>query len=226
MRVESSYPAPIQGVSTFAPRNRPDGFAGVQENFRSDPLAKLTRRPSMRWITKLIDSVSGAVYNHSYTRRGKEYRILIESDGTVHGFVDNVAKVVTGNVSGYVTDHTTIAAQTINDTTFVIDEGTKVEMLEDTDEDSLEQVQHINIKSALNYDETVTLVIKDTVADTETTVAYTSLKSSDTDPDESRMTSKVAEELAIALNADTVIPMTAINRGSCVGVWNDVAGRW
>jgi hypothetical protein len=47
MRIEGTYKTPIHGISTLAPRNRADGQAELQVNLRSDPVQKLTRRPSL-----------------------------------------------------------------------------------------------------------------------------------------------------------------------------------
>ena len=94
-RIEDSYPTPIHGVSTLAPRNRARGQAGVQLNMRSDPVAKLTRRPSLSWDVDLL-TTTAEVAHHSYYRRERDFQIIIEDDGTVHGYVDGVKKTVTG----------------------------------------------------------------------------------------------------------------------------------
>ena len=55
MRVERTLSAPVEGISTYAPQNRTEGYASEQVNFRSDPLTKLSKRPPVIWDGR-IDS--------------------------------------------------------------------------------------------------------------------------------------------------------------------------
>lgn len=226
MRVEQSYPAPIMGVSTLAPRNRIKGQAGLQENFRSDPIKKLTRRPSLSWEQNLIPFVGTDLAHHEYTRDGVQYRIIINDAGLVQGWVDGVYKTVGGSFGSYFTAYDKVVLNTVNDTTFFNNPDIEVEMLTDTDTD-IEKVSHINIVSALNYSETVIVNLKESDGTTHT-VSYSVPALGVTDPDydaadAARATEQVADELQTLLNALTGI--TAIQLGSSVAVW-EANGGW
>lgn len=227
MRVESTYPHPTLGVSTLAPRTRKQGMASLQENLRSDPVKKLTRRPPSNWVNRLVTGATAAVKHHEYRRDSQVFRYIIESDGTVSAFVDEVAKTVNGNLSSYITDDTTIELSTIKDTTFVVDTATVVALETDTDESdsAIEKVNHLNVAKALNYQETITIIITrpDTLA--TDTVSYTAPAASDGNADAERATSYVAAELATAVNAST-LSISALSLGSSVAIWHDSEDIW
>ena len=92
MRIEQSYPSPVHGISTLAPRTRPQGYASKQVNFRSDPVNKLTRRPASLYrqlIATVIEPT--AVQYHSYNRGGQEFSFIVDRIlGQVHCAVDDV----------------------------------------------------------------------------------------------------------------------------------------
>ena len=125
MRIESSYPTPILGVSTLAPRNRLKGQAGLQVNFRSDPVNKLTRRPPMKWVAPLLLNVTGEDFlNHAYERDNVIYRYLLNKvTGELHIFEDNVYKGSNQAPSGYV--GTNMVAQTIDHDTYFLNTDKK-----------------------------------------------------------------------------------------------------
>lgn len=217
MRVEDSYPAPVLGVSTLASRNRAKGMAGKQVNLRSDPVQKLTRRPPLQWDAFLLDTPN-EVTEHSYYRRGKEYKLLIEDNGTVHGFVDNVS-VGTSSLGAYGAS-TNLSIITINDTTFVVNKDTVVTMEADTDINDVNNVSHINVVSALNYGETVVVNVGVT-APYPATVSVTIGSAEDAvTSDVARRTNQVASDLAVGLNA-AYAGLNAAAHGSSVAVWQD-----
>ncbi len=227
MRIEGSYPTPVHGVSTLSPRNRAEGQAGLQENFRSDPVKKLTRRPSMVWTSHLLDSTSADVKHHSYRRGDKDFRMLVEEDGTVTAFVDNVEKTVTGNLTGYIGTKDNMDLQTINDTTFVLNKDKTVTMSTGTDESTIENVAHINVVDAMNYGETVTVNVVLAWANpgpiNQRTAVYSTplvgTSGNFDSADQARATAKVAEEIAALLNPQADI--SAIALGSSVAIWRD-----
>ena len=215
MRIEGKYPTPILGVSTLAPRNRIKGQAGKQINFRSDPVQRLTRRPSLTFSddSKLIDSiVKGDVFHHSYERKGSIYRLILDkSSGVIYGFVNDSPVGVVGDISDYVGSN--MAAQTIDHTTYFLNRDKKVVMLPNTDTSDIEKVSHINVTAALNYGETVQVNV--TKSDgTRHTVSYSIpdlISSGDpNDPpdydtaDKARATKQVALELAARINGGGV----------------------
>lgn len=227
MRIESSYPTPIQGVSTLSPRNRAAGQAGLQENFRSDPVKKLNRRPSLLWSAHLLDSTSADVKHHTYRRDENNYRILVEEDGTVTAFVNNVSKTVTGNLSSYVDTKDNMVMQTVNDTTFILNKNKTVEMSTGTDESVIENVAHINVVEAMNYGETITVnvvlswanpgPINQRTATFSTPLVGTS--GNFDAADQARATENVATQIASQLTA--LADITAISKGSSVAIWRD-----
>lgn len=164
MRIDSSYPTPIYGVSTLSPRNRARGQASLQENLRSDPVNKLTRRQSSKWVKLLMTGINtDDVKFHSYERNNKEFDILL-TNNTLKVFVNNNERIVSNpngiNVSSLAVggSYRGIIAQTINDVTILANPNTKVLMEEVTD--IVPNVSYINVISALNYGEKVTVLIK------------------------------------------------------------------
>lgn len=221
-RVTSAYPAPIHGVSTLAPRNRGKGQATLQENMRSDPVSKLTRRPSLDWKSELHGYWVDGGKVHSFRRRGKLFRILVRDDGTVKAYIDGVEKVVTGNLSSYVSGYENLRMANVNDTVFVVDTTKTITMDAATDATSIEAVSYINVTAALNYAETISVDVKKQ-DDTVTTVTHVVPDLGDPPQydaaDKARATKKVAEELATKITAITGV--TAIAKGSTVAVWED-----
>lgn len=204
-RIENSYPTPIHGVSTLAPRNRARGHAGLQTNMRSDPVAKLTRRPSLSWDTHLL-STSLATTHHSYYRREREIQFVIESNGNVNAFIDGVAKPTVGSLGSYGSSPDLIM-ETINDTTFVVNPEVRTEMDLGTDAATIRKVSHINVTSALNYSTELTVTVRD-AAENILGLAFITIPDgvdNVKDADEQRATNAVALEIARQLNGGALI---------------------
>ena len=230
MAVVHQYPAPIQGVSTLAPRNRARGMATEQVNWKSDVASKLMRRAGTDWEGRLVETEAENVKSILYRRGGDYIRTIIEPDGTVHGFVNNVPKPVNGNLTGYLTDINKVQMTGLRDTVFVVDSGVEVKMLPDVDERS--RVVIINVVQALEYSEVVTInVTRKTIDGSFPDAEYqTSITIPDLNPsspgaaDKARATAKVAENIAAALNNDNLIPpvaaVEAIHMGSSVAVYS------
>jgi hypothetical protein len=209
MRIEQSYDTPIQGVSTLAPRNRVDGQATTQLNFRSDPVNKLTRRPPLKWLGSLLDVTSGTdILNHSYTRGDTTYRYLLNKDtGDVHCYINDTLHMSL-TVPAYGTGQN-IVVQTINDETFFVNTDIVVQMLPDTDDATIQKVSHINVTEALNYSETVQVNITKSNGD-RASVSYKVPSLGTSNPnydaaDRARATTRVAQELAARINAGGTI---------------------
>ena len=209
MRTEQSYPSPTYGVSTLAPNTRPQGFASKQVNFRSDPINKLTRRPSSLYkqlITGITDPDS--VKYHSYTRDGIEYSFIIDTiTGDIYCIVDNVL-VDTLSLGAY--NGTDLGLYTIDHDTYILNRDRVVETLPDTDAASIQKVSYVNVMSALNYGETIQVNITRWTG-VRDTVAYSVPDLGVTDPDydtadKARATKRVAQELAAAINSGGVYP--------------------
>ncbi|ASL24419.1 putative tail tubular protein B [Alteromonas phage vB_AspP-H4/4] len=236
MRIEGLYPSPIHGVSTLSPRNRRRGTAGLQVNFRSDPVKKLTRRPPLQYETVLRNQITyGDIHHHRYTRDGVVYRILIDkSDGTVTAFRDNQPITVAGDLSDYIGYD--ITTQTVDGTTYVVNKETEVEMLPDIEDGNIERVSHVNVTAALAYGETlrVNITQSDGTRTSRIVVVPALIASGNPeDPpdydraDKARATSAVAKQLAENINNS--IPDTSLNAaafGSTVAIWEDGRNNW
>jgi len=229
MRVSEQYPAPVHGVSTLAARNRNAGQAEIQENFRSDPAVKLTKRPSSTWEQVLLEGYGAKTLKyHEYRRKGKFFQMLITNEGNVYPFVDGIAKAVTGDLSTYMTGYNNIAVKTINDTTFVCDKTIPTAMLGDTDytADNVRRIHHINIAKALDYSEVLTVTITDRNTAVSITSTITIPNLNPTVPglaDAYRGTGKVATALAadiISVAAGVSFPITVVTAGSTVAFWH------
>lgn len=214
-RVEASYPTPIQGVSTLAPRNRGLGQAGEQLNMRSDPVAKLTRRPSLSWQTELLDTTLDTTH-HSYYRDGKDIRIIVDSLGVVYGYVDNVQKTVSGDLGTYGTSEN-LLLETINDTTFVVNPDVEVELYSITDESTELFVTHLNVINALNYNTTLTISDNLSGGGAITLASITIGDGANAEIDDAaRATSAVAAELAAQI--DSAIGYNAYAKNGSVAI--------
>lgn len=221
MRIEANYPTPVQGVSTLAPRNRARGQASLQENMRSDPVTKLTRRPSLKWGTPLVNTPNPVIL-HTYYRREKEITIVHDTVTAItYGFVDNIEKTVTGWLGAYAITNN-IVMETINDTTFFVNKDKVVEIKPSTDLQTIRRVSHINVTSALNYGEElqVKLTHSTFLVDIYITVTIPDA-TNQTAADAARKTNVVAKSIADQINA-TINPVTAVATGSAVAVWADV----
>ncbi len=218
MRVASSYPAPVMGVSTLKDRNRQRGYATEQINFRSDPTRKLTRRPPTKWKEVLVNRIDfpeqGIFFKeektHTYVRNGKEYKLLFRVNGNVRAFIDGVEYPVVGDLSSYVDDNesTPFITETVEDTVYIVNPLIKPRML--SGNDSVEKVSHINITSALNYGETLQVnVIKSDGTKHVVTYTIPDLGTSNPDydtADKARATTQVAKEIAARINSGGEYP--------------------
>lgn len=227
--VSGDYPAPILGVSTLPARTRANGQMTEQINLSSDPVQKLTRRPPLDWLGKLTTLTAGDVKSHVYVRAGKVFRLLVQPNGIVKGFVNNVSVPVTGNLTGYIEDLQTTVMRTVNDTTFVVNQEKIVRMLPNID--TIQKVTHVNVTAALNYGETIKLTLYQIGGPTfsvEHTVPDIGATSNNLDAaDKARATAAVAESLAakIAAAFDNSNIGVAV-QGSSIAIWNEDFDEW
>lgn len=229
MRIESSYPTPVHGVSTLAPRNRKRGHAGLQVNFRSDPVNKLTRRPAMAIKASLgaLNSGGAGIIYHSYVRDGYTYRIIISKTTKAISVYENTTLLTNSIISDpHIYIRGPMVLRTIGHTTYMVNKNRVVTMDAATDEADVARVSHINVLSALNYGETVSVVIK--AAGGSSTVSYTvpdlGLPPEYDAADRARATSEVAKQLSLLINA--VSNVTSYYRGSTVSVANTDLSEW
>lgn len=223
MRTEQSYPTPIKGVSTLTPRNRLVGQAALQENFRSDPINKLTRRPPMEW-SSFMRTDSGNDYKHHQYKRGDDvFDILVDTGGIVTGFKNGVSQTVSGNLTSYLSsvDINSVKLNNINDTTFVLNREKTVTKDGTLDELNTEKVAHINVVAAMNYGETLTVTIL--TGAIRNTISYSiplvGTSGNFDAADQARATNEVASQIAALVTAAFTGTLTAIAYGSSVALW-------
>ena len=228
MRIESNYPTPIQGVSTLAARNRARGQAGLQVNMRSDPVKKLTRRPSLKWEARLT-ATANALNIHSYYRKGEDIQIIVDENGAISGFVNGISKPSVGTFASYFAS-SNLKFETINDTTFVINPNTVVAMSTDTDVlktngNDPRKIAHINVTSALNYGEVLTVNITGTTINESVTITIPDALSQ-VAADAARKTNVVAADIHVAINNLGVTGLSANSKGSSVVVYDPLNVEW
>lgn len=204
MRIEQSYPSPVHGVSTLAPRTRPQGYASKQVNFRSDPVNKLTRRPSSLYKTAVATVTDvDLVQYHSYERGGREYSFIVDkSTGIVTCTVDDIV-VNTVDLGAY--NGTNLGLFTIEHDTYILNRDKVVTKSTATDTDLIQKVSHINVTSALNYGETIQVNVIQANG-TRSSVSYTIPDLGTTEPDydsadKARATKQVALQIAALINS-------------------------
>lgn len=207
MRIEQSYPSPIHGISTLAPRTRPQGYASKQINFRSDPVNKLTRRPSSLYKQLLVNVTNPEnIQYHSYSRGGKDYSFIVDkTTGIVHCAIDDIV-INTVDLGSY--NGSDLGLYTVEHDTYILNRDKVVTTLPATDASSIEKVSHINVKSALNYGETLQINITQSNG-TRNFVTYTVPDLGTTEPDydsadKARATKQVALEIAARINGGGV----------------------
>lgn len=200
-RVESSQGKPIYGVSTAAPQNRKQQEAELQENFMSDNINMLTRRPSS--IIKVRDADLVSEYAipykqvHYYDGAKKVTVRLYERNNNnevkVKVYEDLVylkqfilpAEYTTNSLEDY-------ELRVINQTVFILNKIINVTLSSDTDfnTNSAQPVTYISILEAFDYEETINLKIK--ANGVTITGTYTTDKANDNDPDKSRAVNEIA----------------------------------
>lgn len=233
MRIDSSYPTPIHGVSTLSPRNRSRGQVSLQENFRSDPVNKLTRRQSLKWVKRYLSGINNNdIKFHSYIRNNKTFDFVIH-DNQLSCFVDGNLKDLNNldavDLSSFYSGSTRrdLIVQTINDTT-IIANPTKTVLIEEVD-DNPPVTSYINIISALNYGETLRVIVRVTDANNDVKVIQAThvVPNIGTNPpnydiaDRNRATANVATSIANQLNTSGIIGWDCDDYGSCSPIYGD-----
>jgi len=235
MRIEGTYKTPTMGMSTLSASNRTTGTAALQDNFRSDKVEKLTRRPPLEFDKLHYISTSLNDGWHNYYRKGNEVLIKAASDGIVQAFVDGEQKTVNGDISAYVANGTTdltntvLKFTTVADTTYVVDTTVKARMLKPLEEPVLDTklgVSYINVTEALNYSENIGWRVRseyNTAAAGTVTIPDFNASPSPETADTARATNAVATSLAASINAAGTT-LQAESNGSTVAVWDTYLG--
>jgi len=231
MRIEGTFKTPIHGISTLSPRNRADGHAEAQLNLRSDPVQKLTRRPSLTFTSSLmpIQQEDEFVY-HEYTKDGEVFRVVANTTtGDVSAF-KGYTRIKTTDLSAYVLGGD-IVMRTIEDTTYILNKD--IVAKRGVALDTINKISHVNITSALNYGESITVGIGSPIDSPPLQITYTVPDLGTTDPDydaadKARATGAVAAGIAVALMALPAFngSMTAIAFGSSVAIYHKIFDVW
>jgi len=209
MRVEGTFKTPIHGVSTLAPRNRADGHAELQVNFRSDPVQKLTRRPPLVFSNDLMPVFDDAhnYVHHEYRKDGDTFTIIVNTTtGDVSSFRNYTQDGTTQSAAANYLMGGDIVMRTINDTTYLLNKN--VVTARGVSLDTEVPVTHINVLSALNYGETLTVGIGSTEDSPPRSVSYIVPDLGSTTPDydaadKARATTAVARGVADLFLAQT-----------------------
>jgi hypothetical protein len=243
-RIEGTFPPPIHGVSTVKPRNRGIGYCESQENFRSDIVDKLTRRPSLVWGQKLMD-ITEPFNVHTYIRGENRFRIIVETEhvpGSTNVRMTNngvdIPAVDFTNIPIITEDLPYLKFMTIKDDTYVMNtkQEPDFEKFTYTDPDTLlevedyliedhpiagcttEKVSHVNFTVAGEYGESFKMSIADT------TIVHTydcpKFSSGASDTLALRSTSFLAQEFAVGINAvGNILGVFAAAKGSGLAIW-------
>tara|TARA_B110000090_G_C13390768_1_gene449364 strand:+ start:1268 stop:3661 length:2394 start_codon:yes stop_codon:yes gene_type:complete len=233
MRIEGTYKTPIHGISTLAPRNRADGQAELQVNLRSDPVQKLTRRPSLVYKEYLQTAFYTAdkMKYHEYTKDGQLFRIILNTDNGFINCYKGSTVSLASTVGQFYLPNGDIEMKTIENTTYVLNKNKIVTMSTAVDA-STPKTTHINVTSALNYGESVSIGIGSTGDFPKVLITY-SVPDLTVDldydtADKARATSAVAEGIATLLNATTAFNVLykAATTGSSVLIAHKTLDEW
>lgn len=237
MRVYSKYPTPVFGVSTLADRIRPEGYMQDQVNMRSDPVERLRKRgfTIRRWYdtAPAVGAMTSNSRLHKFQIGEDNYLLCIAKADKVFLFKNglqvqpydaNACAALNSYVGGY--DLTKLQVVAVDGEVRVLNPNRVVRMYNETDEQwedgsekALLATSYINVVSALNYGETVTLRV--TVSGTMSTVTYTvpdlGVSNPDYDAaDKKRATAAVAAGLYTAINGISGVVASVV--GSTVAV--------
>lgn len=233
MRVEGTFKTPIHGVSTLAPRNRAEGHAELQENFRSDPVQKLTRRPSLVYCCTLANINSNNDFKyHEYKKDGNIFSVVVDTTlGWVYCFKDYVLLNSSVSISSYLIDGD-VVMKSVGNTTYLLNKDKVV--TRGTSTDAVVKVTHLNVTSALNYGETVRVnVYTNGSGSAPVTVSYSVPDLGTTEPDydtadQARATEAVATGLANEINNNLSLNFfyEAIAKSSSVAIYHKTLNVW
>jgi hypothetical protein len=233
MRVEGTFKTPIHGISTLVPRNRAEGHAEVQENFRSDPVQKLTRRPPLVFTETLaiIDSAHDFKY-HEYRRNGNLFSVAVNvTTGDVLCFKNYELIQQESGLSSYLTGGD-LVLKSVDNTTYILNKNTVARRGVSTD--TTVKVTHLNIISALNYGEEVTVgfyVNGSGTTPVEVTYSVPDLGVSEPNydrADKARATKAVALNIRQAINNNITLSSRyeVIALGSTVAIYHKTDDVW
>ncbi|CAM0009835.1 tail protein [Vibrio phage K436] len=221
MSYDRPLPSPVLGISTLPVVTRPEGYASKQVNWRNDMQNKLTRRPPTWHVQDNLDVscsfvpdahlievefVDGQRYEiHAYAKVStREVEVVIATTSVRRKTVQVGADWFVGGVPDL---GISIALGSV----YVWNKNCKVKVIKSRiDKMRYESVALVNITSALNYAEEVTLsIVTDGVLHSEKATWLVPGLTSDNqaDADAKRATNRVATELANQMADRNKYPM-------------------
>lgn len=128
MKVDGSLKSLIQGVSQQPPRTRLPGQCSLQENFSSNPVDGLTRRPPLEWIADLFSETDAVQFYH--LKQGTDNFIVCVTEDVIRVFtLMGVEKTVTEIEDGFdYLDGGSLAFTTLEENTFIANTTVECEM--------------------------------------------------------------------------------------------------
>lgn len=204
-------------MSLEPPQLRKAGYLSEQVNMRSDRLHGLVRRPPMLWHGAHTYGTTTRPKHHRYRRNNKEYEILIDPNtGQLRAYIDGLEQVIDGEgmisrlyiSAGYDATKDNLRLQTVEDRTYIINTARTVGLTTTGVPARGRQTSHINVVSASNYEDRITVRVSPVVpavgpqvpvdiGSFEATIQIPSAGAANADY--WRGTSKVAEEIGEAL---------------------------
>jgi len=160
-RIQDVIGAPILGVSTLAQITRPTGTAQEQVNFRSNHYHGLSRRPRLE-AERVLYRTDLAVKHFYYMRTEIEYHILVLQNGRVVIWkgddMTDTGFLPTEYFNPAVHNVTDLIMEQINDTVFILNPKITISM-DPYIKGYYNQPTHINVTTAMNYGDTLTLQV-------------------------------------------------------------------
>lgn len=231
MSFDSPLPPPTFGVATIPAVTRPEGFCEKQINWRNDPQEKLTIRPKFRHLENTLpDWTQGTpdtITRHTAFTNGMRQEVIVGVTRatkivevmrrTEHGVFTSVHRGVNDD---WLADELDIGINDIDDKFYIWNRAATMDVstAPAIDASKWKQASSINVTSALNYSEGVTVTAYlDGVELIEATHTVPGVTSGDTSTaDTQRATNYVAEQLATQLDAH--VDLRARFKGSNVHV--------
>tara|TARA_R110001583_G_scaffold96819_3_gene241438 strand:- start:151543 stop:153915 length:2373 start_codon:yes stop_codon:yes gene_type:complete len=192
--INSTIPNLINGVSQQSDELRQPSQCALQENAYSSIVEGLKMRPSTRHRAKIMDGHVGSAYVHLINRDVNERYKVIITDGQIRVFdLEGNQKTVTvpspDTYLGSSLAEEDFRCVTIADYTFVLNTSVTVKMDEELSPDR--GVEAIVFVNQANYETDYKITIDGSEVASRTTTASEALK-----------TTKIAEDLATALNTN------------------------
>jgi hypothetical protein len=215
LRIQDTLTSPILGVSTQPQLLRRDGVCSAQVNMRANKQISLRRRPILEHEKVLWEGPETNFKHFWYQRQGVDNHVIVLDTGRIVLWSGNTTVSDTFLPTSYFNPatHTVddLLIESVNDTIFIINKKIVVGM------DSLivgyyNQPTHINITTALNYEDTLNLTVSRVsttgvvtnvifVSHSVTPVDYSGTSNVDYSiADKSRSTQTVAQSIADQIN--------------------------